>query len=972
MKKIFTFLVIFILAISGIGLNVFAEKNDLKFNKTSITISDTVFQLKDGYVGIYCEESTSFLMQSGKPLIPIFSQSFTYPIGTKILDFNVNFDVKEYLLPAKIEPAPTPVPLSLEIENEIFSFTLPDEEIYSSSDPFPSEKYSVRHGMGLKDGKHVIYLNIDCFCQYIPTKDIIFIPEKINIEVKYLEPSESFFNENEYDMLIITDEKFATALDRLVEHKNNVGVKTIIETTQEIYPNYEGRDEAEDIKLRIKDAIEDWGIKYVLLAGGRKGQTYQWYIPDRIVSNDDYSCYEVGYSSDLYYADIYEIDEQGRPQFSSWDPNGNDLFAEWNEEYGGPFEIIDYYPDVYVGRIPFRYTWEVDIVIDKIIGYEKFACDEWFKNVVVVAGDTYPPNRCPDSPPIGVYEGEICTNVTAKIFEKTGFNVTRLWTSTGTFSCAEDVQKAINNGCGWVHFSGHGNPALWGNFLPDAGCGSDFVYGVIFTDIAAGKYSNDFELPMMIVGGCHTAQFNVSMQQLLVETSQAKFHRLEWIPSDLCSWFLLKKGGGSIACIGSTGITYGFIDKWVTEGLYGWLCPHFADVYVNQKKNTTGEIWGQGITDYLNKGGSLIDDVNEDGLDRKTVEETVLMGDPSLKLGGYQLDEFHDKVTVNIDGKKYNKEEPIEPCEAPIWNIGQSWVYKLKNLDFALSETEGRDIYLHLDSGYINLEVFNQSNYSYFVKFNTKKINFVTDIYFDYYINGTDPFVSTFNMDNAYLSGDIAIDKKTLGIQEIQAELDFRINTSYLPVKLPPILKLLFPEIPLKVNIDLKFDKPFYDEPYCFINFPMEIGHEWGLSYNELIIDGSVESGYLKLFYFLDVISNFLGKDLFPIEQDKYLPSINLKELFKDCGIPTDVELYEVDTVFRNAPFVCKSYCNVTVPAGTFDAYEISVNSDMADFYYSPEVGNIVKSTACLADFIPHLKNVEIELVDFSNPTIDN
>ena len=70
--------------------------------------------------------------------------------------------------------------------------------------------------------------------------------------------------------------------------------------------------------------------------------------------------------------------------------------------------------------------------------------------------------------------------------------------------------------------------------------------------------------------------------------------------------------------------------------------------------------------------------------------------------------------------------------------------------------------------------------------------------------------------------------------------------------------------------------------------------------------------------------------------------------------------------------FCCKNYCNVTVPAGTFDAYEISVNSDMVDFYYSPEVGNIVKSTAYLADFIPHLKNVEIELVDFSNPTIED
>ena len=57
--------------------------------------------------------------------------------------------------------------------------------------------------------------------------------------------------------MIITDESFFSKLQPLVEHKNSIGVDTIIEKVQDIYPAYDGRDEQEDIKLRIKDAIEE-------------------------------------------------------------------------------------------------------------------------------------------------------------------------------------------------------------------------------------------------------------------------------------------------------------------------------------------------------------------------------------------------------------------------------------------------------------------------------------------------------------------------------------------------------------------------------------------------------------------------------------------------------------------------------------------------------------------------------------------
>ncbi|OYT58511.1 hypothetical protein B6U70_00420, partial [Euryarchaeota archaeon ex4484_162] len=58
---------------------------------------------------------------------------------------------------------------------------------------------------------------------------------------------------------------------------------------------------------------------------------------------------------------------------------------------------------------------------------------------------------------------------------------------------------------------------------------------------------------------------------------------------------------------------------------------HFFQVYGEQGKEILGETWGQTVTDYVNTFPC-----NKDQIDRKTVEEWVLLGDPTLKIGGYE------------------------------------------------------------------------------------------------------------------------------------------------------------------------------------------------------------------------------------------------------------------------------------------------------------------------------------------------
>lgn len=630
MKKIIPIVLVGILVLSGLGAGAVSKNNKILIEEEFLIISEPIITEENNYLNVDLKESTSLLFQTGKPIIPVITKTLTFPVGTKIVDVTVNSDYRKYELSKKIQMSPESHPLSDKYVSEV-SASEKNEIIYNDLEIYPSEPFTIEKTIGLRDGKRVLSLHVRVTPQYMPAENTITIPTNIDIRIEYTLPKSPLFTADEYDLLIITDEKFASQLQPLIDHKEDMGVRTSLDTTQNIYASYDGRDEPEDIKLRIKDAIEEWGISYVLLAGGRKGQTFQWYIPERRSNNDD--GWESGYASDLYYGDIYK-DDNGTPVFDDWDSNGNDIFAEWSS-LPSERDIMDYDPDVSVGRIPFRYTFEIDTVVDKIITYENSADDSWFKQALVISGDTGPPCRGPATP--GIYEGELATGISADWLESIGFTVDRLWLSLGAWDGREDIVNAISAGCGFIHMAGHGNPSYWGNFLPDAQSEDEMIDGLILRDMR--KLNNGEKLPVIVVGGCHNAQFNVTMMNLIEGIKiygikgmffeePYRFYYKEWVPRDFCSWLVMQKGGGAIASTGCSGLGLGYFD---VLGLADWLEPRFFDVYANQSINILGEVHDQAIRDYIN----IIGGVNSHQNDRKTIEEWTLIGDPSLKIGGY-------------------------------------------------------------------------------------------------------------------------------------------------------------------------------------------------------------------------------------------------------------------------------------------------------------------------------------------------
>jgi hypothetical protein len=426
-----------------------------------------------------------------------------------------------------------------------------------------------------------------------------------------------------YNLLILSPDKYINPLNKLKNHKESVGIKTKIASLSQVYDQmfWKGRDNPEKIKYFIKQAYDIWNISYVLLIGDFRD------FPIRYVNNQDIlqGFYEPKFISELYYADI--IDKNGN--FSSWDTDNDGIFGEWiNDDIAEKAEDsnIDLYPDVYVGRLAVRNTNQLNIMINKIITYENntFGKD-WFNNIVVCAGDTYPESENPD------WEGNEGEENTLHVLENmTNFNHIKLWTSDDSFQGVNDIINAFTEGCGFVYFDGHANPFRWSTHPPNDA--DTWIRGL--STMTMNLLHNKEKLPIVVVGGCHNLQFDVHPKRIFDEP----WYLYTWIP-ECWGWKLTHiNDGGSIATIGCSGLGMTKEDKFEGEGGAGdYLEPSFFYEYGLNGTDMLGEVWGKAITRYLTKYP-----INwntpaawNDAIDAKTVQQWVLLGDPSLKIDGY-------------------------------------------------------------------------------------------------------------------------------------------------------------------------------------------------------------------------------------------------------------------------------------------------------------------------------------------------
>ncbi len=572
------------------------------------------------------------LRLAGYPMLPYYVKTYEFPVGTKIKGVEVEAKgIEEMELNKKIAPSPPPV-----VRGRSGMPKAEEGEIYSQDVFYPENWYEYRIGVGIKGERRVVFLSLHIYpMRYNAYRNVAEVAEKFNINIKYELPQKAMFNKDEYELLIIAPDMFSDELQPLIEHKEQHGIKTLFMSVESILSSYSGRDDAEKVKYAIKDAIESYGIKYVMLVGGLDSmiKSDTWLVPVRYSHLDDQA--EKAYLTDLYFADVYKY-EDGQPVFDDWDSNGNGIFAEWSMRGK---DVMDLYPDVYIGRLACRSEKEVEIMVNKIIYYEDNAAgSEWFKRAILIGGDTFD-----DTATTNFYEGEVANQAFYENLPD-DFTAIKVWYSEGNMK-QSNVIDAISQGGGFLHFSGHGSPGEW---LAKSFEGGQAKYILGLDIYHMPMLKNEEMYPVTIIGGCHNSMFNATLYDSITEIIKSiilkyilgkPFTTWYWIPCPECfGWFIVRQpAGGAIASIGCTGLGYGTVGDYNEDGIpdciqavLGWAEVNFAKFYA-EGIDMLGMTHSTVITEYINTF-----DCNKDRTDRKTVEEWVLLGDPTLKIGGYE------------------------------------------------------------------------------------------------------------------------------------------------------------------------------------------------------------------------------------------------------------------------------------------------------------------------------------------------
>ncbi len=595
MKKILPILLVGVLIGSGFGAAVSVNTYNEQFLlQQDISFSEPVFTDHDTYLSVEVKEATSMASSPGNPIVPIYTKLFSFPFGTIIKDVSFSASSEQTIrLTKEILPGAQLTPVSRGSIHPSNQKLVKNEDVYSGKNSYPSSRLDYQVGAGLQGNERVTFVSVQYYpVLYQPQQQSLLFTPSTQIMVTYELPRSPAPLSTETKLLIIAPEEFSEALQPLVDHKNLYNVPTTLTTTEWIADHSTGRDLAEKIKYAVKDEIETNAITSVLLVGGfdkfpmRRSYVMLWDWDEEIIT-------------DLYYSDIYD----GSGDFCSWDSNNNNQFGESSDH-------VDLFPDVHLGRLACDSLSDVTIVVDKIIHYETETYgSDWFNTMIYIGGNTF--RWSPGN------DGEEINEMIMDILPQ--FSPETIWTSKGNFN-RRTISNAITAGAGFLDYSGHGFENGMGTYTP-AGTSMKYYYTAYIKDT-----QNGYKLPIIFFDACLTAKIDYVLQDLLNYRSYtifdilAKILRVNTSQRLPCyAWaFINHENGGAIATIGATRTAFGGVE----EGA-GKMSIEFFSAY------DTSQYLGEMMTQMQN---GYITDVPGDDF---TVEEFILLGDPTLKIGGY-------------------------------------------------------------------------------------------------------------------------------------------------------------------------------------------------------------------------------------------------------------------------------------------------------------------------------------------------
>lgn len=361
-----------------------------------ITKNEYVVVDEQGYDRLICENASFTPYAPGYPEIPVFVCSYLIPRDQ--IAKNIVIKDEEWIeLPGEFSLFPIQASHALETTG---TFHEPIREIYQSREVFPSQPIYT-FTCGTMRGYRILQIAIAAF-QYIPAEKRLLRLERIvlDIECEYSPPvqlipfrisrygkqlcelflSKTVINreavydhrfvphipveENRtdslpsdlpsllgppVDMVIITTNTQADAYGKYADFKKLSGCNTAVRTLPWIRQHYSGFDDADRIRNFVREAVQYWGVTYVLLGGDPPDIPTRYIWVDRSVI---YPSLWLPIASDLYFSDLD----------GNWNGDGDEKFGELADS-------LDLYPDVFVGRVPTSSALAVDEYASKVKSY---------------------------------------------------------------------------------------------------------------------------------------------------------------------------------------------------------------------------------------------------------------------------------------------------------------------------------------------------------------------------------------------------------------------------------------------------------------------------------------------------------------------------------------------------------------------------------------------------------------------------
>ncbi|MHA1274236.1 MAG: C25 family cysteine peptidase [Promethearchaeota archaeon] len=420
-----------------------------------------------------------------------------------------------------------------------------------------------------------------------PEIDLSLLP-KIN----YSQLLKQYYDPN-IEMIIITPENpdFVNTVKPLSDWKNKKGVRTVILSN---YSQYEGSDGPEKIRNMIKSYYEKYNIRWVLLAGDAQDNI----LPIRKVYNPDVLRWGEGQTESVdgeYYkpTDYYYADLTG-----DWDNDKDGKYGEAPQDNSNGVDEIDWYPEVYVGRLPADSKSELETMVNKSLKYEKDPqIGSWMGRMLLAGAISDSTN-----------DEAILTKYIINHFVIGNINYTFLEQSGSKNLTEDNFRSEFNSGNSLIFFAGHGAPTKYQ--------GNNFL--TVYTSTDANSCSNNNMPSLIYADACTTSPYDDESY-----SSDASIGEI----------LINKENAGAIGVIGALRVTWYFPDDNNLEKLNRGNAKLFWKEFFENKKYQPGRaLYDSKVayieSDYYKRGeGSL-----EYDFERKNLLTYCLLGDPEIDI----------------------------------------------------------------------------------------------------------------------------------------------------------------------------------------------------------------------------------------------------------------------------------------------------------------------------------------------------